>query len=388
MVDQDQFSLLAARERSVAGGVARFFDPARLTQARRLDGLTKKSVAERLNVSSVAVGQWESGTHPPRPDHVERLGHLFDVPVEFFAAGRPYARLEGSAAHFRSLRRTPARERAKAVAFTEQVWELTNALERRVQLPPVTLPGFSAGEVDQGGVRTTPIGAARELRRQWDLGVGRIPRLVRLLEQHGVIVTLVAFAGDATATVDAFSTSHLPRPAIFLTPDRADDVYRHRFTAAHELGHLLLHADTEPGDPEQEREADQFAAEFLTPRDVITPLLPTRMDLQTLDRIGSEWGVSVNSLIYRCREVGMISESAYRRAFQRLNQLKNLGLFQPQPVTNYPGEVPQLLQSAYELAEQHGLTVSDLAEELRIKPRRVRILLGQSNDDRPELKLV
>jgi hypothetical protein len=33
-----------------------------------------------------------------------------------------------------------------------------------------------------------------------------------------------------------------------LTPDRADDVYRHRFTAAHELGHLLLHSDTAPGD--------------------------------------------------------------------------------------------------------------------------------------------
>ncbi|WP_342673660.1 ImmA/IrrE family metallo-endopeptidase [Jiangella gansuensis] len=32
-----------------------------------------------------------------------------------------------------------------------------------------------------------------------------------------------------------------------LTPGRGgDEVYRHRFTAAHELGHLVLHGDARP----------------------------------------------------------------------------------------------------------------------------------------------
>jgi Zn-dependent peptidase ImmA (M78 family) len=42
-------------------------------------------------------------------------------------------------------------------------------------------------------------------------------------------------------------------------------VYEYRFTCAHELGHLLMHPSPLPGDRQQEREADQFAAEFLTP---------------------------------------------------------------------------------------------------------------------------
>ncbi len=160
---------LSPEDGPALSAVAAAFDPARLTQARRLAGLTKSAIARELNVSAVAVGQWESGTHPPRPDHVGRLAELLDVPPAFLAAGRPYARLESSAAHFRSLRHTPAHQRAKAIAFAEQVWELVYALEKRVQLPPVDLPGFSAGEVSPEAADADPAQAARALRRSWAL---------------------------------------------------------------------------------------------------------------------------------------------------------------------------------------------------------------------------
>lgn len=367
-------------------GLASAFDPARFLQARRLAGQTKRAVAEALRVSPTAVSQWESGVTAPRPDHMGRLADFLDVPVSFLTVGRPYARLEADAAHFRSLRSTPARERDKAIAFTEQVWELTFALEKRVQFPPVDLPGFTGGEVEHTNFPTEPQAAARALRNYWGLGDGPVPQMVRLMEKHGIVATLVPFAGGATATVDAFSTSRLPRPVVVLTPDRANDVYRHRFTAAHELGHLLLHADDAPGDPVREKEADKFAAEFLTPTASIVPSLPPRMDLHALDKLSSEWGVSVESLVYRCREVGSISESTYRRAFQRINQLRQVGLFRPEPATAHPGEVPVLLSQAFGVAESGGLTIADLAREMQCSPRRVRMLLGYE-DTRPSLAL-
>src|SRR5260370_22999816 len=104
--------------------IATAFDPTRLTQARRISGMTKAAIAGHVGVSAVAVGQWEAGTHQPRPDHIRDLAEVLQIPPSFLAAGRPYARLESSAAHFRSLRRTPAVERARAIAFTEQVWEV------------------------------------------------------------------------------------------------------------------------------------------------------------------------------------------------------------------------------------------------------------------------
>jgi Zn-dependent peptidase ImmA (M78 family)/DNA-binding transcriptional regulator YiaG len=387
--NQRRSSGTQANTGSVLVSVAAAFDPNRLTQARRLAGFTKRAVAEQLGVSAVAVGQWEAGTHPPRPDHIGLLAEVLEVPPTFLAAGRPYARLDDTAAHFRSLRRTPAHQRAKAIAFAEQVWELVYALEKRVELPPVDLPGFSAGEVSKEAVGGDPLDAAQALRRHWRLGTGPIPRMVRVMEAHGIIVTLVPFAGSATATVDAFSTSHLPRPIVVLTPDRANDVYRHRFTAAHELAHLLLHDDAVPGDVLQEKEADAFAAEFLTPSAVIRPQLPARMDLKALERLGQQWGVSVDSLVYRCREVGTVSDPAYRRAYQRLNQLRKLGLFQPQPVDEYPGEIPALITRAYALAEENGLTMPALAQQLSYRLPRLRLLLGQETaNSRPQLRLV
>jgi Zn-dependent peptidase ImmA (M78 family)/transcriptional regulator with XRE-family HTH domain len=369
--------------------VAATFDPARLLQARRIAGLTKSAVADAVAVSPAAVGQWEIGTAVPRPDRLERLANLLDVPAIFFTSGRPYARLDAADAHFRRLRSTPAQQRDRAVAFTEQVWELTHALEQRVALPAVDLPaGLPTADRDDGaGLRAPqPEEAAQHLRRHWNLGDGPVAQVVRTLERHGVVVSLVPFAGTTTATVDAFSTSRLPRPIIVLTPDRALDVYRHRFTAAHELGHLLLHGESPAGDPVLEKEADQFAAEFLTPRGRIVPELPARLDLHRLDVLSTRWGVSVESLLYRCRELGSVSDPTYRRAYQRLNQARQLGLFRPEPVDAHPGEVPVMLRQAADIASDHGLSHADLADQLHLRVPRLQLLLGQ-HDSRPALTL-
>lgn len=142
-----------------------------------------------------------------------------------------------------------------------------------------------------------------------------------------------------------------------------------------------------PGDLKLEKEADEFAAEFLTPAAEITPHLPTRLNLQVLDTVSKEWVVSIESLIYRCRELGTISEAAYRRAFQRLNQLRKVDLFVHSPVQQHPGEIPTMLQSAHRIASDNGLSLIALADELALKPSRVRMLLGQV-DERPQLRIV
>lgn len=387
MPDQLQLKLLGDPDRAAPAAVAGAFDAARLTQARCLGGLTKTSLAGEVGVTPAAVSQWEAGTNPPRPDHLRRLAETLDVPVGFFAVGRPHARLDASNAHFRSLRSTRAAQRAKAVAFVEQVWELANALEQHVRLPTIDLPGFDTAAHDTDAPQD-PAASARQLRAQWGLGDSPIPHLVRTMETRGVIVTTVPFAGDETARIDAFSTSHLPRPLVVLTPDRADDVYRHRFTAAHELGHLLLHRNSVPGDPMQEQEANRFAAELLTPAAIIAEELPARVDFQKLDEISITWGVSIKSLIYRCREMGRISDASARRAYQRLHHLHNVGLFAPQKVTGFPGETASLLAKAFDLASEHGvLTLTSLARQLQWPLPRLRLLLGQAGE-RPTLRLV
>ena len=378
-------------ESAAAGAVADVFDPARLTQARVLAGFTKQALAGVLDVSPAAVGQYEAGIITPRPDHLETLASRLGVPVAFFAAGRPHARLDASMAHFRSLRSTRVGQRAKAVAFVEQLWELAHALELRVELPAadLSITDFPPEPHDRSpAAPAAPEATARQLRRHWGIGPGPLRHLVRTMEMHGIIVALLPFAADdEVARVDAFSTSRLLRPLVILTPDRANDVYRHRFTAAHELGHLLLHTDAHPGDVEQEREADRFAAEFLTPAAEIGPELPTRLRIAAFEPLSRRWGVALDSLIRRTRELGITSEVSARRGYQRIQQLKTAGLLRAEPITAYPGETPTLLCSAFELAEQHGLTLAELASELAWPVTTVRSRLGRI-DERPALALV
>jgi Zn-dependent peptidase ImmA (M78 family) len=339
-------------------------------------------------VTPAAIGQFETGTARPRADLLAELARGLSVPVAFFGAGRPHADLDGSMAHFRSLRSTRVYQRNKAIGHVEQSWELTHALEKRVQLPPVDLPGFAGGELHPGGaLPREPVTAARALRQAWGLGHGPIPHLVRQMEARGIIVTSPPPDPDS-ASVDAFSAACLPRPIVVLTANRSDDVYRYRFTAGHELGHLLLHADAVAGDLQQEREADAFAAELLTPRSTILPQLPGRLDLGKLAELQLTWGVSVNSLVYRCREIGLWSDAAARRAYQRLAIMRSQPGFEPEPVSRYPGEQPALLKQAFDLAaERTGLTIADLAHELAWTPARVRELLGQP-DPRPALRII
>lgn len=363
--------------------VARTFDPERLQQARQLALRTKQDVAEAVGVSAAAIGQFESGITPPRADTLEKLAGYLKVPVGFFAAGRPRVRLESDNVYFRSLRATTSRQRKKAISYTEQVWELANTLERHVRFPAIDIPGFAGGEIAPGTFPSDPAAAAKHLREAWSMGHGPVPQVVRLVESKGIVAVLVPMVEDEVARIDAFSTSAFNRPVMVLSPDRADAVYRHRFSAAHELGHLVLHGGRVAGTTDIEREADKFAAEFLTPRAAMETRLKSRLDMADVLKVSLEWGVEPKSVIYRSRELGKISDATARRGYIRLNQV---GVVH-EPVAQFPGELPSLLSTAVELAEQRGVTIPELAAELAWTPAHVRRMLG-AQDERPRLTIV
>lgn len=358
----------------VAGSSYGRFEPARLTQARVRRSITKSELAVLVGVSAAAIGQYEARVNSPRPDVLERLAKVLDVRPDFFNVGRPLAGIDTVNPHFRSLRSARVIDREKAKATAALIWELTFALERHVRLPEVDLPKIEAG--------CSPAGAAALLRRHWGLPDGPVKHLVATAESHGIVVVVRPLAEiDA---VDAFSVVIVDRPIIITTPRRTKNVFRHRFSIAHEIGHLLLHADAEDHSAVIEKEADEFAAAFLTPASSIDLVLPQRLDLAALDRLGRTWGVSPTSLVRRMLERGRTTESSARRAYQRLATTYDA---KADPTTAYPGEVPTLLRKAAELAGDNGAPIPVLAEALKISPAQVRDLLGEA-DERPVLRLV
>lgn len=355
-------------------GASGRFEPARLTQARVRLGVSKTDLAGAVGVSPAAIGQYEAGVSSPRSEVLNRLAKSLKVRTEFFSTGRPLARIDTVNAHFRSLRSARVSDRQKALATATLVWELTFALERYIKLPEADLPAVPPG--------TSPSEAAIVLRGHWDLPDGPVKHLVATAESHGIVVAIRPLR--EVDAVDAFAVVIVDRPVIITTPRRSQNVFRHRFSVAHEIGHLLLHGESSEPSAAIEKEADEFAAALLTPAASMDAALPPRLDLAALDRLGRTWGVSPHSLVRRMVERGRTTESSARRAYQRLAIVNDAFA---DPTSAYPGEVPTLLQKAAELAADHGAGVPALAEILKLSPAQVRDLLGES-DQRPVLRLI
>ncbi len=366
---------LFGRRRSEAELVASSFDHARLTQARVLARLSKAELAAEVGVSAAAIGQFEAGITDPRPETVERLAAKLGVRPRFLASGRPIALPTELHAHFRSLRGTRVRDRAYALAIAGQVWELVSTLERRIEFPPASLPRLPAG-VDAED-------AAIALRECWGIQPGPVRHLTALAENRGIIV--VPRPPGAIDAIDAFSIMVNQRPVIVTTPRQSDDVLRHRFTIAHELGHLLLHPEALPGDLQQEAEADTFAAHLLTPAEQIASYLPDRIRLAALDSVSATWGVSVQSLLRRMRELGRTTDVSVRRAYQRLAVMAPMRI--SQPTSSYPGETATLLSDAVAQAIEAGSTTGQLVDELGWTVERLQDI-ARIPDARPSLRIL
>jgi Zn-dependent peptidase ImmA (M78 family)/transcriptional regulator with XRE-family HTH domain len=359
-----------------ARAVAAGFDPGRLTLARERAKLAKKDLAEAVGVTPTAITQFERRLARPAPETVVRLASVLGLPVGYFAAGRAIMPIEESGTHFRSLRSTRVAERTQARATMSHLAELVGELERVVRLPDLDVPEIEAA----------PETAAVEVRRAWRVPHGPFHHLLRTLESKGVVISMARFGSGER--IDAFTcrAEELSRPLVCLTKDRGNPL-RRRFSAAHELGHLVLHGGSAvaPGSARQEQEADKFAAELLMPARDLEPLLPTRLDLAYLFEVQKVWGVSVHALLRRSHDLGVIGESLYRRGMVTLGQL---GWRRTEPTGTHPTEWPSLLAEAVELASARGVTEQSLAADLCLPLGEVRELLSRTVDERPSLRLV
>ena len=338
------------------------FDGQRLAQARQFRGLLKGELAGQVGVTPAAIGQFEAGVARPSAWTLGKLAIALGVPVAFFSQGRRLFALREDDAHFRSLRSTSKRDRAQARSQVERLAEVVAAIEDRVRLPEVDLPDIPAG--------TPPEDAARIVRTAWQLGDGPIADMVRLLERRGVIVARLPAATDE---VDAFSCRVGMRPFVILSSNKgAAD--RSRFDSAHELGHLLLHPDAKPGDPRVEREAHRFAAELLTPATSIVKELPRRVDWRAYAELKLRWRVAISMLLLRARDLGVISDAAYRRAMMEMSRRS---WRRNEPASLGEPEEPELLGRAMALlASKRQFTLDDLSAELALGPEGLAAYQG------------
>lgn len=358
--------------------------PDRIRSARELRGLTQRQVIEKAGgaLSAPSLSQIESGKLRPSQATVALLAETLEVPPAFFSVQWPDG--DRPSTFFRHLRSTSVRDRRRATAQALLLSDFVAALGQLVRLPDIEVPSVPAA---RGSSRDEIEEAAARVRQAWELGHRPVAHVVRELERHGVVIARISLGHTA---VDAFSTRVGPRPLVLLTDDKADNYVRSRFDAAHELGHLVMHENEEPGTREVERQAQDFASSFLLPEVVAREELPTRLDATGWSRLAEmkrTWGISMAALLYRARSLRMISADAHQSAMRYMSA-RGWRRLEPGDREMGTPEAPLLLErSVARAALEAGLDLEQLITSACLPVPDLLDLLEAAVDDRPTIEL-
>jgi len=339
--------------------------PPRLRLARQFRGITQAELGESIGVTRQFIHQLESGLKPPPEAIRENLAEVLGFESRFFLC--PIAvELRDDECHFRKRKTTPLHVRSRVLAHGSLFSEFVGWLERNLRLPEVQIPNFDANSVEE--IER----AAEACRNAWGLSADApIDNVSRALEHAGVVVT--TFSG-VSEKVDAFSW-HGPRPLVIRSTDKQSPD-RSRFDLAHECGHLVLHAGVLTDDNQRESEADRFASAFLLPRRGVVKEFPRskRLNWNALIRLKERWGVSLQALVRRGHDLGLLDSDQYRRAHIHISK-RGWRTDEPGKVEEEP---PELVDTALSFAESKlGISAADAAHELGWTPSTFEAVVGK-----------
>lgn len=154
--------------------------------------------------------------------------------------------------------------------------------------------------------------AAEDIRKKWQLGIDPINNLTSIIEDRNIHVLFVN-ANNKFDGISAFIKDANNRILTAAVVSRSGLVgERQRLNLAHELAHLFLSVSQ---DLDEETAAFRFAGSFLCPRQsLIERIGEKRNHLQFNELMLNKryYGISLQALLYRLKDLGIISQSYYK----------------------------------------------------------------------------
>lgn len=299
----------------------------RIQRLRVANGLNQAQLADAANIPSGAVSMAEHGRQGLEVDALERIADTLGCTAEYLT--RPQPQPTSTRPWLRAYADASKKAVDRYVADTETAIEAFQALG--LKLLPETLPYFDDDTNDDHAIEDF----AAEVRHAAGLSDGDVVgNCIRRSERLGVLVLPMH---DELGRHMGLSQRVDVTPVIRVSrPHYAEDgnVYpsgdRQRFTVAHELGHLTLHATTPPpvtADQARivEQQAHRFAGAFLAPADpllVDLDRLGGRVTLSTLAELKKIWGVAIKMLVVRLRQLDRIDDQHSRSLYKQISARK------------------------------------------------------------------
>jgi len=293
----------------MASSLAGEFQTSALWVARSFRKLSVSELADKAGYSRQLVSGVENGTVLPTPDCLEALSVALKFPARFFFTIVETPN-EG-VLHLRSKKRVSARAidhaRAHAALF-DVVADAFHSIAR------FRMPKLREAEID--GVNAIE-DAADDFRKCVGLRLDApIGDAIQTVEAAGVLVGLF---DPLDMPLDGFASANR---ALLIMLNCSSPWSRRRFSVMHEAFHLIAHRDRPPAD-ELELEANRFAGAVLAPRAAFWREFPRpsgkNFNWSSLVQMKQRWGLSLQALIQRAWELGIITAVQRRRAFVHIS---------------------------------------------------------------------
>lgn len=314
----------------ISQNVKRFRADRRLTQA---------GLAESSGLSLPAIKKIEGAKVAPRVDSLQSVSAALGVRLQdLFAAPRGLKTVR-----FRSNKKMRNREGiiSDIARWLEDFSFLEETLNQSRQFRFEGV-GQDAGKLSRDKV----IAAADQCREILGLKPTEpIHDISGLLESSGVKLKLFSMASDGFFGLSVAEDDG--GPAIVINVWDKIPTERCIFSAAHELGHLVLHHDAYDvsrieEDKEEEKQADLFASHFLMPNDAFIKEWNEAAGLAFLDRVFKVkriFRVSYKTILFRLVELDAVDGSIWPKfytSYTRKYKASLAGHKEPMGLTNEP----------------------------------------------------
>jgi len=283
----------------------------RLKRARIMAGFSMDMLAQSVGVSKEAINKYEKGKAQPDSTKLLKICKALGVKVDYFFRVEKYSIDE---IEFRKKAKLGAREINQLEEIVKDKLERYLELEELMAITNDFVNPLSSKVVDNAEAIEV---VADELRSAWGLGNNPIGNIIDMLEDSGVKVIEIdmpdSFDGLATMVNDSI-------PIIVI--NKNFPIERKRFTLIHELGHLLLEFPKDMSSKEKEKLCNRFAGAFLLPQYwVFKELGNSRKHfyIEELSALQKEWGLSIQAILYRCKDHGIIKQFAMTTFYKKYN---------------------------------------------------------------------
>ena len=284
----------------------------RIKSARINAGLSQEELGNKLGVTKMAISKYENGAVTPNSGVLIALAKALEVRIEYFFRTNE---IRLSKPVYRAQKALSPKDETKILGKTAD-WleryldvEQIAGSEKPLSLPdPESCRVSSLDQIEEVAVR---------VRKEWNLDLNPIENLMDVLEQHGIKVGVIAAPVKFDALTMKYNDEH---PLIIVNKTFPGD--RQRLSLAHELGHLVLNLDK---GIDEEEAAFRFAGAFLIPKPTAIRELGSKrkmLDFRELYVLKHKYGMSMGALIYRAKNLNIISDAAADRHWVEMRSRK------------------------------------------------------------------